>query len=222
MSYCNTVWVSDYNYKIALAYRVASGYLRVEPAAAAEGSLLLWGRLEDGEAVLEPAFHMTVAPLAPDPGDHLLEGFDASGAKVFSTSFELSRVADLPEGRSAAHFAFSVPLAQADAARLADLRWTKAGQPLARQGGPGGATLRTAWAAWEPMVQPLPDGRTRLLWDAAAHPMVMVRDKATGMVLGFGVGGDFRFATEAEDLDLHFSDGVQSRPLGVRRPRLGD
>jgi hypothetical protein len=225
MGYCSSVWVSDYNYKKVLASREGGSVPIALPEApadpAAPRSLLLWGRLDDGLAMLQPAFPMAMDAQPPPPGDHLLEGFDALGTRLFRVSFALVEVGCVPQG-SAQHFSFSIPLTAADAARLTELRWTKAGEPMAQRIGGSGRSPQAARAAWEPLTQVLFDGRTRLLWDSAAHPMVMVRDKATGLVLGFGEGGDFRFSAEADELELHFSDGVRSHSQVVRRPRLGD
>jgi hypothetical protein len=225
MTYCSNVWVSDYNYKKVLASRQVGSVPIIVPAPpsdpATPRSLLLWGRLEDGVPVLEPAFHMPVDALPPEPGDQLLEGFDAAGQRLFSASFSLVEVGCMPQG-TAHHFSFSIPLPAAEAARLSELRWTKAGEMLAMRGGTAERSPQAFLAAWEPMTQLLFDGRTRLLWDAATHPMVMVRDKATGLVLGFGEGGDFSFSAEAENLEFHFSDGVRSHSQIVHRPQLGD
>ncbi len=224
MGYCSTVWVSDYNYKKVLANRQGSLVPIVIPAAgdpAAPRSLLLWGRLDDGVPLLQPAFHMAVDALPPEPGDQLLEGFDATGAKLFATSFSLTEVGCVPMG-TASHFSFSLPVTAEQAARLSELRWTKAGEPMAQLGGPSRVLALAARSSWEPVTQVLDDGRTRLLWDAATQPMVMVRDRATGLVLGFGEGGDFRFQADAEELEYHFSNGLRSHSAVVRRPRLGE
>jgi hypothetical protein len=74
-------------------------------------------------------------------------------------------------------------------------------------------------ATWEPVVQALFDGRTRLLWDASVHPTVLLRDRATGLVVGIGEGGDFRFDAGPGELEVHYSNGVQSRATTIRRPR---
>jgi hypothetical protein len=63
-------------------------------------------------------------------------------------------------------------------------------------------------------------GQVRLLWNAAAHPMVMVRDPDTGEVLAFARGGDARVWTSKSELDLEVSDGVQSQRVrrAINRP----
>jgi hypothetical protein len=59
-------------------------------------------------------------------------------------------------------------------------------------------------------------GGVSLQWDAAAHPMVMVRDARTGEVLSFARGGSVTLPATG-DLELVASDGVGSRVLDVAR-----
>ncbi len=214
MSYCPPIWASDYNYKKVLTSRQIGSVPVVLPApvedATAPGSLLLWGRLEPGSATLEPAFHMAMAALPPEPGDQLLEGFDPQGRCLFTTTFALAQVGDFPQDQSR-HFAFSIPLTEPAAASLAELRWSKGGQVVARQRSRQVAQgLAAPQAPRGPELQWLPDGHARLQWDASAHPMVLVRDKTTGVVIALGEGGDFRFKRGALSLELHFSDGLHS------------
>ena len=221
MSYCSPVWVSDYNYKQVLAHRQGGALpVVVAPAAsadpAAKRSLLLWGRLEDGAAILEPAFHLTADAQAPEPGTQLVEGLDDAGQILFSASFELTELADLPQGQRAAHFAFSVPLSVPEAARLSEIRWTRNGAVLARRALT--APARSARPGMEPLLRPAADGRTTLAWDAATEPVVMVRDKASGNVLGFGRGGSHAFTGGTGDLEIHLSNGVTSRSVTLARP----
>jgi hypothetical protein len=54
------------------------------------------------------------------------------------------------------------------------------------------------------------DGGGLLQWNAAAHPVVMVRDAATGQVLSFARGGSVRLPATATRLDATFSDGTRS------------
>jgi hypothetical protein len=227
MTYCSPEWVSDYGYKKILSFREASPIGLPPPPELDSGeakprprSLLLWGSLMEGEARLHPAFHIDAEPQPPDPGDHLLTGFDAAGGKVFQVSFDPVPMAD--GTRSGWGINFTVPLSVQDAARLTELRWTKAGEILARQGADATARAQPMRPSQEPLLQVLPEARTRLLWDAGSHPMVLVKDRATGLSLGIGKHGDFSFRTEAEELELHFSDGVSSRSVVVRRPRPWD
>jgi hypothetical protein len=55
-----------------------------------------------------------------------------------------------------------------------------------------------------------------LEWDAATHPMVLVRDPVTGQVLSFARGGRTEIRTTRRELDVVISDGVRSRTARVR------
>ena len=82
-------------------------------------------------------------------------------------------------------------------------------------------TVLTAKSGAEPLLQAGPDGRTTLAWDADAEPMVMVRDRATGNVLGFGRGGRHTFTAGPGDLEIHLSNGVSSRSVTLGRSPSG-
>jgi hypothetical protein len=56
-----------------------------------------------------------------------------------------------------------------------------------------------------------------LQWNAAVHPMVMVRDARSGEVLSFARGGSVTVPGTGADLELVASDGVRSRRLDVAR-----
>ena len=56
-----------------------------------------------------------------------------------------------------------------------------------------------------------------LQWNAAAHPMVMVRDARSGQVLSFARGGSVTLPAAGGGLELVASDGVRSRVLDVSR-----
>ena len=58
-------------------------------------------------------------------------------------------------------------------------------------------------------------GGVQLRWDAAAHPMIMVRDPATGEVLSLARGGAIDVATTQRALDVVLSDRVGSRAVRV-------
>jgi hypothetical protein len=52
-----------------------------------------------------------------------------------------------------------------------------------------------------------------LKWNAATHPMIMVRDPETGQVLSFARGGTARVWTQKRQIDLEVSNGVTSHRL---------
>jgi hypothetical protein len=159
--------------------------------------------------VLEPAFAVDGADLsAPPAGPHLIEARDANGAVIFSIPFEANEASDLPTGREEA-FAFVVPADSALSSDIAELRLVSGGRSVARRP--------------VPVEPPSPsftlgaDGRGLLQWNAGAHPMVLVRDAATGRILSFARGGSVRLPAGAIRLDATFSDGSRSRRILIRR-----
>ncbi|HJV23626.1 MAG TPA: IPT/TIG domain-containing protein [Holophagaceae bacterium] len=207
MGYCGNQWVSDYCYKLVLAYR-AGNAANLAPSAAevpAEDCLILWGRVEDGRMILEPAFPAFTTPSLPEgSGDLSLDAQDAAGRILLSLPFTPTEVADLPEGRSAHHFAFAVPRRLLGGEDLHLLRLLDRGVERARHtrlaAGPG---LEPALAA-----QPTEAGRA-FLWDADRHPLLVVRD-ALGQVRGFLRGGRATLPAEP-GLEILACDGVGSR-----------
>jgi hypothetical protein len=204
MGYCNNQWVSDYTYLGVLNHRaanplVAGGNGPREPA------LLVWGRIENGALVLEPAFPVTTRPVLPaEPGPYRLDGLDAGGGTLFSLSFSGEEVADLPNQRS---FAFAIPAATARMDRLAALRLSDGARSV---------EVRPTALAAAGVTPPEPTtlraeagGRARLRWSAAAYPMALVRDPGTGAVLSFARGGDAVVTARAGDVEVILSDGVR-------------
>lgn len=213
MGYCNNEWISDYTYKGVLAWREAhSAAVAAGFAAALQPCLLVWGRIDNGEAVLEPAFQIVTRPSLPaGSGSYRVEGRDAAGGRVFQLSFEPEQVADDPLGGR--HFAFAVPLQPDRAARLDAIRLSVPGRAAVTMRAAAGATapidLRTA--------RPGP-GRVSLRWDASAHPMVMVRDPVSGQVLSFARGGSADIATDRTGLEVQLSNGILGRSVRVAVP----
>jgi hypothetical protein len=207
MGYCPDPWVSDYIYRRIMTYRATSGSAQVA-ASSRQATVLIWGRIVNGRAVLEPAFQVVTRPVLPSkPGRYSVEGIATDGSSLFRLSFEPAEAADDPKGSR--HFAFAVPLDQFASARLGDVRLS----------GPEGATsalaLSTArvrtGATTDSLVARREADGVALSWNAASHPMVIVRDPDTGEVLSFARGGTARVKTNKRRLELVESDGVRSR-----------
>jgi hypothetical protein len=213
MGYCNNEWISDYTYKGVLAWREASpDVVAADFRQAMQPCLLVWGRIEDGEPVLEPAFQVVTRPNLPAHGGaYSVEGRDAAGGRLFHLSFTPQTVADDPHGGQ--HFAFAVPLQPDRAARLDAIRLSVPGRAaVSLRATTGAATaldVRTARSA---------PGRVSVRWDPVAHPMVMVRDPATGQVLSFARGGAAEIATDRSDLEVQLSNGIAGRSVRVQVP----
>jgi hypothetical protein len=207
MGYCDAEWISDYTYEGVMSFRSSESSPASGMAGAIQPALLVWGRIENGRAVLEPAFRISARPSLPRrPGPYRLEGRAADGGRIFGLDFAALVVADDPDG--ARHFAFAVPLGPERASRLASLHLA-------------GAGVRTsmAQASSEPALVAVTRGgagRVSLRWDASKAPMIMVRDPVTGDVLSFARGGDAEVTTGRDELSLTVSDRVGSRDLRVR------
>jgi hypothetical protein len=208
MSYCRPRWASDYTFNAVLAFRRSGdGGTRGDaaPDAPAEPSLLVWGRLGENAATVEPAFEVTTQPVLPSrPGPYTLRGLDAAGNVLFSYPFDASGLGE--ESIRQRHFAFAIPARLAQVERLAALRVTGPGVAAERRRA-SGAGLRPA----APRALGRRSGRrVELQWPADRLPVAMVRDARTGQVLGFARGGRAALETQSGELDVTFSDGVRS------------
>lgn len=108
MSYCDPHWISDYNFKKALEYRL-SEEARPSGKPAAARTLLLWGGVNAKRKLfLEPTFVFTAPPALPDEhGPYLLTGEDEDGGALFSLSFGMPEIADAD---GASSFVFALPV----------------------------------------------------------------------------------------------------------------
>ena len=99
MTYCDPTWISEFHYTNALHHRLVA-----EPTL----SLLISGGVDaDERPYLRPAFVIDAPPTLPRAGGpYRLSGVAASGAELFSLSFEMPVIAG-EDNRSS--FAFAVP-----------------------------------------------------------------------------------------------------------------
>ena len=203
MGYCQNAWISDYTYRAVMNFRgsplLRSASSRPVPA------LLVWGRIVNGRAVLEPAFRLTMRPALPTrPGPYTVEGTAADGSRVFGVSFSALETGD--GRRGAGHFAFAIPLDDRGAERLERIAVAGPGLSVTAVARPP-AALRAAAAQAVRMTRT--GAGAELEWDAAANPMVMVRNPRTGEVLSFARGGRATVRTSGE-VEMIVSDGVRS------------
>ena len=213
MGYCGNPWISDYNYTAVLNYRAAQPFSASAAFAGgyARTGLLVWGRVEGGRVILEPAFEVDAPPSLPGrPGRHRIEGFNSLGGRVLDFSFDGERPADHPDAAST-HFAFVVPLAAFGGALPARLRLTAGGRQAEQ------ALL--APSTETPTVSRSARGRVEISWRDSATRGVLVRDARTGDILSFARGGRATVHTTSGELDLTISGGVGSVQ---RRVRLRD
>jgi hypothetical protein len=219
MSYCNPEWISDYNYLGILSFRgtasaqVAGVTTGRDVAPGGSGSeaptragLLVWGRILNGNVILEPSFSVQAPVRLPTrTGPHRVQGFDAQGGRVFSISFAGEEVADLP-GRDERHFAFVLPMPAAEQARLASVRLVGNGL-TAIQRPP--ASLRAGLNDQQPRVLRQGDA-VEVRWNPA-YPLAVIRDARTGQILSLARGGVARI-TAPGPVRVDLSAGVSSIP----------
>lgn len=224
MGYCGNQWISEYTYRAVMDFR---GYLAGSAQAGAgisaarsaapslvigatdESSLLVWGRIRGTTITLEPSFQVTTRPAVPRVGGaYTLRGIDAAGAELFAMSFDAERVADAPAGDRS--FAFAVPVDAATRARLARLVVT------GRNGARAEAILSSDAA--EPVVTVTRRGTASALlrWDATKHPMVLVRDPATGKILSFARGGSATVTTRGAEVEVRTGNRLGGAARRVR------
>jgi hypothetical protein len=206
MGYCNTQWISDFSYSKMLAWLSGPGASAVLPSvrsANAEPGLLVWGRIVNGQPVLEPAFEIDARTQIPAQGAHRLSAIGADGREIFSVSFDADRIADLPGEQEA--FAMVLPKSMLRGRDLASLKLTARGgrtatnvQASALSASSGATLARTGPRA------------LRVRWDATRYPVVMVRNPQTGSILSFARGGDVTIATDRDDVELNYSNRVRS------------
>jgi hypothetical protein len=207
MGYCNAPWISDYTYEGVLRFR-ANDQSVAAASGQAQPSLLVWGRIANGQAVLEPVFQVMARPSLPSrSGPYSLEGSSTDGTRLFGFSFDAVTVADGPHASQ--HFAFMVPLDQARAAQLQSVRLSGPGGLLSART-PAAAAPSNHATVSDDIVAKGESHSLTLRWNASAHPMIMVRDPDTGQVLSLARGGNVRVWTEKRQVDLEISDGTRS------------
>jgi hypothetical protein len=214
MSYCSPEWTSDYTFRRILDWRtddprVPAGGSVAAAAGPAVRGLLLWGRIGPDGVVLNPALELEAPrPSAPSAGPNVLRGLGESGEEIFRVAVEAVPVADGDPAE--AHFATFVPLA---APALESLRRVEVETPF-------GSAARVAASPAAPGEAPtvrlgsIGTGAVSLEWDAARHPIALVRDRASGAIVAFARGGEATVALPEADpaqLVVDLSDGVTTR-----------
>ena len=223
MGYCSNQWIADYVYKAVLSFRAAQGTSFDIQADVTNGpanagpteGLLVWGRLEGGRVILEPAFRVAATGATVQAGPYTWEAKDPQGRVLKSMPFQTYEIADLPNDEPQ-HFAFVVPMDAATMDTLDSVRIVKGPSELAMQKAKSAAQLQAAMNIFR--VSDLPGRRAEIHWDAVAHPVVMLRDTKTGEVRGFLRGGDATIDDVPDSLELQLSDGVKSRAVLRNRP----
>ena len=207
MSYCSPVWISDYTYNNVMMYRSVN--FASAGSSSSGSSLIVWGRIEGAEIVLEPAFQIDApSQLPPARGNYSIAGTAADGTRLFGISFDPVQVGDAGNSR---HFAFAIPMTEATMGRLARITVTGEGR---RAEAAGTGAFATPTPASVSVTKAGPDDVT-LTWNAAAYPMLVVRDPGTHQILAFARGGKSTIRTRRTSLDVILTDRVKSRRIPV-------
>ncbi len=218
MGYCNNQWVSDYTWSAAMQYRSTAAAVVASAGASdtpREG-LLVWGRITNGRVQLEPAFRVQAPAGAGVPSSAIrLELLDADGATLLDTPIEAPAV-DHAATTDERQFAVVVPWSAALEDRLADIRVRDTRSPLSAIG-QRRVRLTAPGADGTPVTPPVQaqvertaDGRSRVTWNSAAYPMAMVRDAATGALMGFVRRSGDTVVTGGRAVEMVYSDGVRT------------
>jgi hypothetical protein len=224
MTYCDPVWISDYNYEKVIAYRDTSAYAagsvgddpRTPASADGERVLLVRGGVLDGRLRLEPALEWTGPVALPDrEGRYTLEGLDRQGRAVFTLALEPR---PLDHAAGGAQFLVAVPVRWADGS-LERLRLTGPEGVVERARSPGPAA-----AAPQVRVEPVAPGRfaaasAAARWDATRYPLAVVRDRRTGSIRAMSRTGEVAIpGADPDRFAILLSDGVATRAARVVRP----
>ena len=213
MSYCHPQWISDYTYTGVYNWRVGHPSAADFVSADFQPCVIVWGRITNGQVVLEPSFQALTHPSLPErSGAYALRALDASGAQLFALSFDGDSVADAPgAGRS---FAYAIPLARATkpiaSMVLAGPRGSARRDAPVTSGALGDVASERALSAAPSAIATRVGDAASITWNAQRYPLVVVRDAKTGEVLSFARGGAATIETAASDLELTLSDGVGS------------
>jgi len=215
MGYCSNQWISDYVYLSELNFRAANGFDIVAPDVLGNNQegLLVWGRIENDRMTLESAFRVPATGVPNQPGPYTWEARDALGQVLAAVPFDAPEVADLPD-TSLRIFSFVVPMAPETMNAVQNLQVNKGGRELARTV----SLLRPLADQAAVRIQPLPDRRMQISWNAQASPVLMLKDGRTGEVRGFLRGGSAIVQDAPDKLEIHLSDGVRGSVTRYQRP----
>ena len=234
MGYCGFGWISDYNYLGILNYRQTTPNASLAPNVSTRGSpaaaeretfiqsgtpqhsLVVWGRIENGRPVLEPAFSANTRRVLPvRAGPHRIEAVAADGRVLFAYSFEGERPADFADA-SARHFAFAIPLDGATQQSIATLRLTSESGAQSVQ-----AVGRVSIAPDALDAAINTPGEVQFRLRDPAVKLAVVRERSSQRIVAFlrPQAAALVVRSRASDFDVHFSDGVHSTTRAYRAVR---
>jgi hypothetical protein len=222
MGYCGNPWISDYTYVGAMNWRasnpgvaVAGPALGIDQDAPPRPSLLVWGRVERGKLVLEPAFSLVAKPSVPRQGGPFrIDGVARNGRTLFSYSFAGDQPADAGDP-TARHFAFAIPMDESTQAELATIRLSGGSSaPATMQASLAPDGIAASVNAIQTTARGA--GAVNVRWGGQAARMALIRDRRTGHILSFARGGSVDVRVRSGDLEVIVSDGVRSAARQIK------
>ncbi|MEZ4585666.1 MAG: Ig-like domain-containing protein [Gemmatimonadales bacterium] len=177
MGYCSPQWVSDYTWDAIRQWRQASGPITGPPAGR---MVVVTGRIGgDGAPTIDPGF-VTEGPLLPESRGATVRVrlLDGSG-RTLAERWERAVRQEVGEITT---FTALVPVSRATETEIASVVVESSGRAAVS---PLGGDRPVVAIRTRRMTA----GRTELRWDPDRAGRVLIRDAATGRVLGFGAGG---------------------------------
>ncbi len=214
MGNCTPRWVSDYTWDGLLSWRTLEDAAAAQARAVAlQECLIVWGAVTGDSIHLEPSFVMTARPSLPQrSGTFQLAATSVTGGSLFSFSFDPTQL-DL----GARRFMFAVPVTQADRNALARVTITGEGKTSVRARMPPSFALSALAANAAPRIAASSANRTTITWDTVAAPLLVVRDAASGRLLGMSQAGRLTVAANPTTLQIVLSDGLRSAATSIAR-----
>ncbi|HJU76060.1 MAG TPA: hypothetical protein VJ717_20125 [Gemmatimonadaceae bacterium] len=202
MGYCRDPWISDYHYERIFSNVSLGTASRQSPQPRAEPGILVWGRVQNGQPILEPTFDVHAqASLPTKQGPNRLEAISQDGTRILEFSFPGQEV---DHGRSGDRiFAFVIPKESLRGQTVTAWRLTSNGSSTElRATQQLGRVALTAGRA--------SGGRVRVTVRDTVARGLLVRDAQSGEILSFGTRTSVSVATRATALTVTVSDGVRS------------
>jgi hypothetical protein len=221
MGYCFPVWASTYTYKGVLQFRqpqiIAARASVAEPVRT--HVIVVRGRIENEQTIkLEPSFSLTAHPTVPEPGDtYRVEGLDAGGRVLFTTTFEPAMIDHAPSIR---HFTVAVPLSADVEDALAEVRVQgRAGIASLKRSVESMSASRIGAPARVSVARRSTDGFVGVSCAGGSTRGILVLDDAAGTVLGTAVGESMSaIAASGARLSVLCSDAVRTTRTSVVVP----
>lgn len=234
MGYCGFGWISDYTYVGILNYRQGTPNAALAPDVSArlssgsteretfiqsgtpQPSLVVWGRIENGRPILEPAFSANTRPVLPArAGPHRIEAIAADGRVLFAYTFEGEQPADYADA-STRLFAFAIPLDAATQQSISALRLTSESRAQSVQS-VGGAS--SAPGMLDATINA--PGEVQFRLRDPAVKLAVVRERSSQRIVAFlrPQAAALVVRSRATDFDVHLSNGVRSTARAYRAVR---